>query len=126
EKCDIFVHLTPELRVKIINALKTNGHTVGYMGDGNKDALAMKVADVTVTSNSSVDITKESADIVFEQKDLQLLEEMIMVGRKVFSNTMKYIKTFLVTNMGSIIADRKSTRLNSSHVSISYAVFCLK
>ena len=104
EKCDIFVHLTPELRVKIINALKTNGHTVGYMGDGNKDALAMKVADVTVTSNSSVDITKESADIVFEQKDLQLLEEMIMVGRKVFSNTMKYIKTFLVTNMGSIIA----------------------
>ena len=111
EKCDIFVHLTPELRVKIINALKTNGHTVGYMGDGNKDALAMKVADVTVTSNSSVDITKESADIVFEQKDLQLLEEMIMVGRKVFSNTMKYIKTFLVTNMGSIIAMAVSSLL---------------
>lgn len=111
EKCDIFVHLTPELRVKIINALKTNGHTVGYMGDGNKDALAMKVADVTVTSNSSVDITKESADIIFEQKDLQLLEEMIMVGRKVFSNTMKYIKTFLVTNMGSIIAMAVSSLL---------------
>ena len=111
EKCDIFVYLTPELRVKIINALKTNGHTVGYMGDGNKDALAMKVADVTVTSNSSVDITKESADIVFEQKDLQLLEEMIMVGRKVFSNTMKYIKTFLVTNMGSIIAMAVSSLL---------------
>ena len=111
EKCDIFVHLTPELRVKIINALKTNGHTVGYMGDGNKDALAMKVADVTVTSNSSVDITKESADIVFEQKDLQLLEEMIMVGRKVFSDTMKYIKTFLVTNMGSIIAMAVSSLL---------------
>lgn len=104
EKCNIFVRLTPELRVKIINALKANGHTVGYMGDGNKDALAMKVADVTVTSNTSVDITKESADIVFEQKDLQLLEEMILVGRKVFSNTMKYIKTFLVTNVGSIIA----------------------
>lgn len=104
EKCNIFVRLTPELRVKIINALKVNGHTVGYMGDGNKDALAMKVADVTVTSNTSVDITKESADIVFEQKDLQLLEEMILVGRKVFSNTMKYIKTFLVTNVGSIIA----------------------
>ena len=104
EKCNIFVRLTPELRVKIINALKVNGHTVGYMGDGNKDALAMKVADVTVTLNTSVDITKESADIVFEQKDLQLLEEMILVGRKVFSNTMKYIKTFLVTNVGSIIA----------------------
>lgn len=103
EKCDIFVHLTPELRVKLINALKQNGHTVGYMGNGNKDALAMKVADVTVTSNKSVDIIKESADIVFEQKDLQLLEEMIIMGRKVFSNTMKYIKTFLVTNFGSII-----------------------
>lgn len=103
EKCDIFVHLTPELRTRIIAALKKNGHTVGYMGDGNKDALAMKVADVTVTSNNSVDIIKESADIVFEQKDLQLLEEMIIAGRKVFSNTMKYIKTFLVTNFGSII-----------------------
>lgn len=102
EKCDIFVHLTPELRVNIIQALKKNGHTVGYMGDGNKDALAMKVADVTVTSNNSVDIIKESADIVFEQKDLQLLEKMIITGRTVFSNTMKYIKTFLVTNFGSI------------------------
>lgn len=104
EKCDIFVRLTPELRTKIIAALKKNGHTVGYMGDGNKDALAMKVADVTVTSNNSVDIIKESADIVFEQKDLQLLEEMIIAGRRVFSNTMKYIKNFLVTNFGSIIA----------------------
>lgn len=103
EKCDIFVHLTPELRIKIIKALQNNGHTVGYMGDGNKDALAMKVANVTITSNNSVDITKESADIIFEQKDLQLLEEMIITGRKVFSNTMKYIKTFLVANFGSII-----------------------
>lgn len=103
EKCDIFVHLTPELRTKIINALQKNGHIVGYMGDGNKDTLAMKVADVTVTSNNAVDITKESADIILEQKDLQLLEEMIITGRKVFSNTMKYIKTFLVTNFGSVI-----------------------
>ena len=103
ENCDIFVHLTPELRTKIINALQKNGHTVGYMGDGNKDALAMKVANVTITSENSVDITRESADIIFKQKDLQLLEEMIITGRKVFSNTMKYIKTFLVTNLGSII-----------------------
>lgn len=103
EKCDIFVHLTPELRTRIIEALKKNGHTVGYMGDGNKDALAMKVANVTVTSENSVDITRESADIIFKQKDLQLLEEMVITGRKVFSNTMKYIKTFLVTNLGSII-----------------------
>ncbi len=104
EKCDIFVRLTPELRTKIINALKQNGHTVGYMGNGNKDALAMNVADVMITSNNAVDIIKESADIVFEQKDLQLLEEMIIMGGKVFSNTMKYIKTFLVTNFGSMIA----------------------
>ncbi|GAA0197258.1 magnesium-translocating P-type ATPase [Lactobacillus kefiranofaciens] len=104
EKCDIFVRLTPELRTKIINALKQNGHTVGYMGNGNKDALAMNVADVMITSNNAVDIIKESADIVFEQKDLQLLEEMIIMGRKVFSNTMKYIKTFLVTDFGSMIA----------------------
>lgn len=104
EKCDIFVRLTPELRTKIINALKQNGHTVGYMGNGNKDALAMNVADVMITSNNAVDIIKESADIVFEQKDLQLLEEMIIMGRKAFSNTMKYIKTFLVTNFGSMIA----------------------
>ena len=103
ENCDIFVHLTPELRTKIINALQKNGHTVGYMGDGNKDALAMKVANVTITSENSVDITRESADIIFKQKDLQLLEEMIITGRKVFSNTMKYIKTFLATNLGSII-----------------------
>lgn len=104
ENCDIFVKLTPKLRTKIIAALQKNGHTIGYMGDGNKDALAMKVADVSFSINKAVDIAKESADIILAQKDLQILEQSLQIGRKVFSNTMKYIKIILSTNFGNLIA----------------------
>ncbi len=104
EECNIFVRLTPEMRVRIINALKNNGHIVGYMGDGIKDAAAMRVSDVSFSVNKAVDIAKESADIILPQKDLSLVRHSLLIGRQVSSNAMKYIKIILTTNFGSLIS----------------------
>lgn len=104
EECDIFVKLSPELKTKIIVVLKNNGHTVGYMGDGINDAPAMKAADVSISVDTAVDIAKESADIILLHKDLRILENGVRIGRKVFGNTMKYIKITLSSNFGNILS----------------------
>lgn len=104
EECDIFVKLAPELKTKIIEVLKKNGHTVGYMGDGINDAPAMKAADVSISVDTAVDIAKESADIILLHKDLRILENGVRIGRKVFGNTMKYIKITLSSNFGNILS----------------------
>ena len=104
EECNIFVKLSPEDKTKIINLLKQNGHTVGYMGDGINDAPAMKAADVSISVDTAVDIAKESADIILLHKDLNVLEEGVRIGRKVFGNTMKYIKITLSSNFGNILS----------------------
>ncbi|WEV70644.1 magnesium-translocating P-type ATPase [Lactobacillus sp. ESL0785] len=104
EECNIFVKLSPEDKTKIINLLKQNGHTVGYMGDGINDAPAMKAADVSISVDTAVDIAKESADIILLHKDLNVLEKGVRIGRKVFGNTMKYIKITLSSNFGNILS----------------------
>ncbi len=104
EESNIFVKLSPELKTKIIEILKKNGHTVGYMGDGINDAPAMKAADVSISVDTAVDIAKESADIILLHKDLRILENGVRIGRKVFGNTMKYIKITLSSNFGNILS----------------------
>ncbi|CCI85101.1 magnesium-translocating P-type ATPase [Lactobacillus pasteurii DSM 23907 = CRBIP 24.76] len=104
EECNIFVKLSPELKTKIIEVLKENGHTVAYMGDGINDAPAMKTADVSISVDTAVDIAKESADIILLQKDLNVLEHGVLIGRKIFGNTMKYIKITLSSNFGNILS----------------------
>lgn len=104
EECNIFVKLSPEDKTNIINLLKQNGHTVGYMGDGINDAPAMKAADVSISVDTAVDIAKESADIILLHKDLNVLETGVRIGRKVFGNTMKYIKITLSSNFGNILS----------------------
>lgn len=104
EECNIFVKLSPENKTKIIELLKKNGHTVGYMGDGINDAPAMKAADVSISVDTAVDIAKESADIILLHKDLNVLEKGVRIGRKVFGNTMKYIKITLSSNFGNILS----------------------
>lgn len=104
EECDVFVKLSPELKTRIISTLKANGHTVAYMGDGINDAPAMKAADVSVSVDTAVDIAKESADIILLHKDLRILENGVRIGRKIFGNTMKYIKITLSSNFGNILS----------------------
>ncbi|MET3564284.1 Mg2+-importing ATPase [Enterococcus rotai] len=101
---NIFTKVTPDQKTKIVKALKKNEQTVGFMGDGINDAGAMKVSDVGISVDTAVDIAKESADVILLQKDLMVLEKGIISGRRVFSNTMKYIKMTASSNFGNVFS----------------------
>ncbi|WP_406616787.1 magnesium-translocating P-type ATPase [Mycoplasmopsis adleri] len=104
EKHNIFAKLSPDQKARIITALRDNGHVVGYMGDGINDAPAMKVADVSISVDTAVDIAKESANIILLEKDLNVLATGIIEGRKTYANMNKYIKMTVSSNFGNILS----------------------
>ncbi|MGQ7661193.1 HAD-IC family P-type ATPase, partial [Streptococcus suis] len=79
-------------------------HIVGYMGDGINDAAALHQADVGISVDTAVGIAKDSADIILLEKDLRVLEEGVIEGRKVFGNIMKYIKITVSSNFGNVFS----------------------
>ncbi len=104
EKTTIFAKLSPSQKARVIEALKANGHSVGYMGDGINDANAMKAADVAISVDSAVDIAKETADVILLEKDLNVLKDGIIEGRKTYANTIKYIKMTASSNFGNMFS----------------------
>jgi len=104
EKTTIFARITPEQKLDIIKALKANGHVVGYMGDGVNDAPALYEADVGISVDTAVDVSKEAADIVLLEKDLLVLADGINEGRKIFGNTIKYILMGTSSNFGNMFS----------------------
>lgn len=101
---DVFAKVSPTDKARVVKALKDGGHVVGFMGDGINDAPALKEADVSVTVDNAADIAKESADIVLLEKDLNVLKNGIIEGRKTFGNIMKYINMTVSSNFGNIIS----------------------
>lgn len=104
EKVTVFAKLSPDQKARIILQIKSNGHCVGYMGDGINDAPSMKVADVGISVDTAVDIAKETADVVLLDKDLMMLEKGVVEGRKVYANMTKYIKMTVSSNFGNIFS----------------------
>ncbi len=104
DEVNIFVKITPEHKLRIINALKENGHTVSFLGDGVNDAPALRAADVGISVDSAVDIAKEAADVILMQKSLSVLAEGITEGRKTFGNTLKYIFCTISSNYGNMFS----------------------
>ncbi len=104
ESTDVFAKLTPDQKSRIVAVLREQGHTVGYMGDGINDAAAMKAADIGISVDTAVDVAKESADIILLEKDLMVLEEGIIEGRKTYANMIKYIKMTASSNFGNMFS----------------------
>ena len=104
EKCYLFSKLTPFQKKRIVKILQENGHTVGYMGDGINDSPPLKQSDVGISVDTAVDIAKEVADIILLEKDLNVLEEGVIGGRKTFANVIKYIKMAVSGNFGNMIS----------------------
>lgn len=100
----VYAKLSPNQKERVIKALQSNGHTVGYMGDGINDTLAMRAADVGISVDNAVDIAKETADIILLKKDLMVLEQGVLEGRKTFGNITKYIKMAASGNLGNVIS----------------------
>ncbi|MDD4414363.1 MAG: magnesium-translocating P-type ATPase [Oscillospiraceae bacterium] len=102
--CDLFAKLSPSQKERVVKAFQSLGHTVGYMGDGINDAPALHQADVGISVDSAVDIAKETADIILLEKDLMVLEQGIIEGRRTFGNIVKYIKMAASGNFGNMIS----------------------
>ncbi|MGD1004899.1 MAG: magnesium-translocating P-type ATPase [Methanoregulaceae archaeon] len=104
EDVTIFSRMTPVQKNRIMNALRRNGHVVGFMGDGINDAPSIREADVGISVENAVDIAKESADIILLKNDLRILHDGVLEGRKTFGNTMKYILMGTSSNFGNMFS----------------------
>lgn len=104
EITEVFAKLTPAQKARVITVLRDNGYTIRFMGDGMNDAAAMKAADIGISVDTAVDMAKESADIILLEKDLRVLEEGIIGGRKTYTNIIKYIKMTASSNFGNMFA----------------------
>jgi len=104
EEHNIFAKLTPAHKERIVRILKSNGHVVGFMGDGINDAPALRTADIGISVDTAVDIAKEAADIILLEKSLMVLEEGVVEGRKTFANMLKYIKMTASSNFGNVFS----------------------
>lgn len=104
ESTDVFAKLTPDQKSRVVSVLRENGHTVGFMGDGINDAAAMKAADIGISVDTAVDVAKKSADIILLEKDLMVLEQGIIEGRKTYANMIKYIKMTASSNFGNMFS----------------------
>jgi Mg2+-importing ATPase len=104
EKVNVFARLTPAQKALVIEALRRNGHVVGFLGDGINDSPALKAADVGISVDTAVDIARESADIILLEKSLAVLQDGVIEGRKVFGNIIKYIRMGASSNFGNMLS----------------------
>jgi P-type Mg2+ transporter len=104
ETAGVFAKLSPAQKARVIGALHSRGHVVGFLGDGINDSPALKAADVGISVDTAVDIAKESADIILLEKSLMVLQEGVIEGRKVFGNITKYIKMGASSNFGNMFS----------------------
>jgi P-type Mg2+ transporter len=100
----LFARLSPAHKQRIIKALQSKDHVVGFLGDGINDAPALRAADVGISVDTAVDIAKESADVILLEKSLMVLEEGVVEGRKVFVNILKYIRMGASSNFGNMFS----------------------
>ena len=104
ERTTIFAKMSPLQKSRIIRALQSRGHTVGYLGDGINDAASLRDADVGISVDTAVDIAKESADIILLEKNLMVLDDGVVEGRRTFGNIIKYINMTASSNFGNVFS----------------------
>lgn len=104
EEAQLFAEVDPRQKERILEALHKNDHVIGYMGDGINDAPSLHVADVGISVDTAVEVAKEAADFVLLKRDLSVLKEGILAGRRTFANSMKYIYITSSSNFGNVFS----------------------
>lgn len=104
ETVSVFAKMTPTQKSRLIRALQSRGHVVGYLGDGINDGPGLRAADLGISVESAVDIARESADIILLEKSLLVLHEGVLEGRRVFANLAKYIRMSASSNFGNMLS----------------------
>jgi len=104
EGVTIFAKLSPAHKQRIIRAMQQHAHVVGFLGDGINDAPALRAADVGISVDSAVDIAKEASDIILLETSLNVLEQGVVEGRRIFGNILKYIRMAASSNFGNMFS----------------------
>jgi len=104
EVVNLFCRVAPAQKNRIILALKARGHTVGFLGDGVNDAPSLHSADIGISVDSAVDVAKEAADMILLRRDLNVLHDGVLEGRRTFGNIMKYIMMGTSSNFGNMFS----------------------
>lgn len=104
EKATVFARVNPAQKNRIILALKTRGHVVGYMGDGINDAPSLHTADIGISFATATDVAKESAQIILLERSLSLVHKGVLEGRMAFGNVMKYLLMGTSSNFGNMFS----------------------
>ncbi len=100
----VFARISPEQKSRIIKLARRGGKDVGFLGDGVNDAVALHHADVGISVDSGTDVAKDAADVVLLDKDLGVLADGVMEGRRIFANTMKYVLMATSSNFGNMFS----------------------
>ena len=100
----IFARVTPEQKSRIIHAQRSLGADVGFLGDGVNDAIALHDADVGISVDSAADVAKDAADVVLLNKDLGIIADGVVEGRRIFANTIKYVLMGTSSNFGNMFS----------------------
>lgn len=100
----IFARMSPEQKNRVILALKGRGHVVGYLGDGINDAPSLHTADVGISVMNGVNVAKDAAKIILLEKDLSVVNDGVLEGRRSFANIMKYIIMGTSSNFGNMFS----------------------
>ncbi|MFI5308868.1 MAG: magnesium-translocating P-type ATPase [Polyangiales bacterium] len=104
EQASVFARVSPAQKHRIVRALKSQGHVVGFMGDGINDAPSLHGADVGISVAGAVDVAKEASDIILLEQRLDVLHGGIMAGRKAFGNVLKYLLMGTSSNFGNMFS----------------------
>ncbi|MFF3171117.1 magnesium-translocating P-type ATPase [Streptomyces sp. NPDC057900] len=104
DRATVFARCTPGHKARIVAALRTSGHTTGFLGDGVNDLPALHAADVGICPRNAVDVARETADVVLAEKDLGAIDHAITAGRRSSGNIATYLRITLSSNLGNVIA----------------------
>ena len=107
----IFARISPEQKARLIASLRRNGRSVGFLGDGVNDALALHAADVGISVDSAADVAKDAADVLLLEKDLGVLATGVAEGRRIFANTIKYVLMGTSSNFGNMFSAAAASAL---------------
>jgi Mg2+-importing ATPase len=104
ENTSVFARVSPAQKNRILLALKSRHHVVGFLGDGINDAPSLHAADVGISVATAVDVAKDAAEIILLEHSLRVLHSGILEGRRAFGNVMKYLLMGTSSNFGNMFS----------------------